>query len=195
MVAVGCDCARAKAYTSSGQYVSTTSFRRCCYEKDGAGAVEESFCLSSASNDTFHFFFLFFPRLLYFRERPPRTPSPVSSPGMHERAVRKGVDAHTTASMRETDRLLTSRNGEESQQQHQQRRPAIHHPYVRSERAPCYKGAHRRWRGHPSSQHARSVTPLLLTARTCLQSLPGMMTSALSFDPHFFDPHPPKKRR
>lgn len=143
----------------------------------------------------FIFFFLFFPRLLYFRERPPRTPSPVSSPGMHERAVRKGVDAHTTASMRETDRLLTSRNGEESQQQHQQRRPAVHHPYVRSERAPCYKGAHRRWRGHPSSQHARSVTPLLLTARTCLQSLPGMMTSALSFDPHFFDPHPPKKRR
>lgn len=181
-----------KAYTSSGQYVSTTSFRRCCYEKDGVGAVEESFCLSSAPNDTFLFFFCFSHAFFTSGRNPP---TPVSSPGMQERAVRKGVDAHTTASMRETDRLLTSRNGEENQQRHQQqRRSAVHHPYVRSERAPCHKGAHRRWRGHPSSQHARSVTPLLLTARTCFQSLPGMMTSALSFDPHFFDPHPPKKK-
>lgn len=80
MVAVGCDCARAKAYTSSGQYVSTTSFRRCCYEKDGAGAVEESFCLSSASNDTFHFFFCFSHAFFTSESAPPPNPLPRQQP-------------------------------------------------------------------------------------------------------------------
>lgn len=55
-----------------------------------------------------------------------------------------------------------------------------------SERAPSPKGVHRDGEATPSTPAV--LHPLLLTTQASLQSLPGMVTSGLSFGPHFFVP-------
>ena len=68
-----------------------------------------------------------------------------------------------------TDKLLTSRNGEQSQQ----RQPAVHHlACVRARKVFTAMES-----GEATLERTRSDTPLLLTTRTCLQSLPGMVAS------------------
>lgn len=106
---------------------------------------------------------------------------------MHERAVvcasgpTKGVDAHKSSSMEPlVVKLLTSRNGEQRQQQ--QRPPALHRRTcvrARSEPERCSPGMER-----PPQAHPQCTPLLLLTNRTFLHFPPCIVTSRLSVGPH-----------